>query len=701
MIQLYYYIVLLGAATSVTVAAVVFWRNRHEQVGPLFSLTMLLVAGWLLGFAHYFRSLDPEWAIWWAKITLTGAIVSSVTFYHSTCALVDELRRYRNWILAAYILGVIFLSTLWTDMLVVGLREMPHMNHYIRYNRSLYPLLGAHIAFWQFGGVVILMLNARNATGYKRMQLIYFIVVWFIIFLTTNSIIIPLEYEFNIVPFGFFLLPINFGFMAYVMAKARLADFNVVIARVLLHALTLVIAVGLSLVFVAAMGAVAPGFMNAQQITFTVVLVAAIGLVMAVSLPAWLPRAERHMERRLFAARYGYQDSLSEIGKTLNRLPEINQVLAALATAIQSQMQLRRVAVYLQEPLSGEYRQQAEAGVTVNRTAALLPEDAAIVHWLRAHHETVVREELPRRVSGASVRALTADLDYLQVVVCVPMLVDERLIGIIALGEKLSRDMFFDGDVRLLETLATETSLAIRHRRMQDEFLRKNKLAELGTVAAGVAHEIRNPLASIRTFAQLLPEKINDPEFTHEFSQLVLKDVDRITKVVETMLAFARPTQVTVDNHPVSELVDEALLLAQTRLKSKRIELVKEHRNHPVLRVDKQQVLQVLLNLLNNAVDALPEHGQIRITTGRRPLESTSDGEVRDFAFIEVTDNGVGIPAALRHRVFDPFFTTKKEGTGLGLSISQKIIRDHGGTISVSSVEGHGTTFSIHLPVHS
>jgi signal transduction histidine kinase len=116
--------------------------------------------------------------------------------------------------------------------------------------------------------------------------------------------------------------------------------------------------------------------------------------------------------------------------------------------------------------------------------------------------------------------------------------------------------------------------------------------------------------------------------------------------------------------------------------------------------VDIQQIAQVLVNLINNAIDALPEHGQIRVTIGTRLLESTANHDHRQrHAVIEVADNGPGIPTAVRSRLFDPFFTTKKEGTGLGLSISQKIVRDHGGIITVSSIEGKGTNFQVNLPL--
>src|SRR5258705_3267474 len=148
MTTMYYYLVLVNAAVSFVVAGAVFWRNRFQAVGPLFCLTMLLVGVWLLGFAHYFRPLLVTDAVWWAKITLSGAILSTATLLHSMCALVDKQRRFRWWILASYLLGLTFLILLWKGLLVTGLKRVPYMDHYIHYNRRLYPFLGLHIAFW-------------------------------------------------------------------------------------------------------------------------------------------------------------------------------------------------------------------------------------------------------------------------------------------------------------------------------------------------------------------------------------------------------------------------------------------------------------------------------------------------------------------------------------------------------------------------
>jgi signal transduction histidine kinase len=484
------------------------------------------------------------------------------------------------------------------------------------------------------------------------------------------------------------------------MAKARLADYNVVIARVFLYVVTMVIIAAATLVFLGGISVAAPGFMNQQQLTFAFMLAMTIGIGLTISLPRFLPRAERIMQERMFGGRYGYQDTLSHLVKELSRMPTIDQVLESVASTVHAQMQVSRVMIFMQDMLTGNYKLRAESGLGPEDDADTLElkENAGIVEWLSGNTDILVREEMARRVEPWHKQKLDEELNKLKVSVCAPMILDGRLVGLVGIGEKLSREMFFVSDLRVLETLATEVALAAKYRRMEDEVSRKNRLVELGTIAAGVAHEIRNPLASIKTFAQLMPERMEDPEFKNEFSKLVLKDVDRITKVIESMLAFARPAQVTMGSHSANDLVEEAILLVQPRLKSKKVELTREFHGNPVITVDKHQILQVLVNILSNATDALQERGRIRVATGVSQRNLGGDGDRNQtYAVIEVSDNGPGIPASVRGRLFDPFFTTKKEGTGLGLSISQKIVRDHGGAITVSSVEGKGTSFQVHL----
>ena len=199
----------------------------------------------------------------------------------------------------------------------------------------------------------------------------------------------------------------------------------------------------------------------------------------------------------------------------------------------------------------------------------------------------------------------------------------------------------------------------------------------------------------------MLFRSMDDPDFQNEFSKLVLSDIDRITRVIESMLAFSRPSQVSLAEHSTADLIEEAIMLTQPRLKSKRIEVTRNFHEQAQVKVDKQKILQVLVNLINNATDVLPEQGRIHIATGLRWMEGSGNGsQPRHYAVIEIRDNGPGIPAGVRGRLFDPFFTTKEfgKGTGLGLTVVKGIIEEHHGIISAESREGKGTTFTILLP---
>jgi hypothetical protein len=351
--ELYYYLVLLNALTSLAVAITTYWRNRQGAVGPTLGLTMLIFAVWLVGFAQYFQPWEETVARRWVQVTLTAAIAVYPLLFHSVCALVDQAAARRRWIVAAYLSTGALLVLLWQGNLVVGLRSHAYMHHYVRYDRHWYPVLGGFILFWQVFGLGILVRQARRRQGYQRTQLVYFIIAWLTVFLTTNSIILPLEYDINIQPFGFFLMPWNLVLLAYVMGKARLADFNVVVARVLLFTVMLLVVALVSLLAIGGITLVAPGFMNQPQLLFTVGLVTVIGFLLTATLPQLMPRAERVMQERLFGDRHGYQEQLAGLTQELQTLTSVEQVLQAAVSNLHTHMHLTRVLALIEDRLSG------------------------------------------------------------------------------------------------------------------------------------------------------------------------------------------------------------------------------------------------------------------------------------------------------------------------------------------------------------
>ncbi len=228
--------------------------------------------------------------------------------------------------------------------------------------------------------------------------------------------------------------------------------------------------------------------------------------------------------------------------------------------------------------------------------------------------------------------------------------------------------------------------------RMEQQLVQSERLAAVGLLASGVAHEINTPLTGISSYAEMLLEEINADDSRREILERIKKQSWRASHIANSLLNFSRGSGGDFEKVDLYEVVEETLSLFEPQLKGRRIRIrhARTPGPRPLARGHRGRLQQVLLNLLLNARDALPAGGEIRITT------SASGGTVG----LEVADTGEGIPQENLDRIYDPFFTTKGsgKGTGLGLSVTYGIVRDHGGTISVDSRPGHGTRFLVGLP---
>jgi signal transduction histidine kinase len=228
---------------------------------------------------------------------------------------------------------------------------------------------------------------------------------------------------------------------------------------------------------------------------------------------------------------------------------------------------------------------------------------------------------------------------------------------------------------------------------------RQEKLASLGVLAAGVAHEIRNPLTAIKARLFTLNKTIGTTPAAVEDANVIAREINRLEHIVRDVLSFARP------NEPKQQLVSAVARLRdvsdlmRTQLSGANIDLIVENAANPTIQGDPDQLKQVLLNLVQNAGDSIGEDGKIvlRVEIERANLH----GHLGNVAILEVEDTGKGISAEVQKRLFDPFYTTKPAGNGLGLSIAARIIERHGGAFRYKTEVGRGTTFSILLPLRT
>jgi PAS domain S-box-containing protein len=238
-------------------------------------------------------------------------------------------------------------------------------------------------------------------------------------------------------------------------------------------------------------------------------------------------------------------------------------------------------------------------------------------------------------------------------------------------------------------------------RRIQGQIMQSEKLAAVGQLAAGVMHEINNPLATISVCVAAIGGRLGeltgpDKAAVEEYLELIDKEVDRCTRIVDGLLDFSRPKGKAKGRVVLNALVDETLFLLKHHQRFKRLTVARElDMTLPASTGNAEQLTQVLMALMLNAVDAMDDRGKLTVRTGRNPSRS-------DEVVVEIEDNGIGIPRAEQTKIFEPFYTTKPpgRGTGLGLSICYGIVEDHRGRIEVDSQPGRGSIFRVFLPVH-
>lgn len=257
---------------------------------------------------------------------------------------------------------------------------------------------------------------------------------------------------------------------------------------------------------------------------------------------------------------------------------------------------------------------------------------------------------------------------------------------------------------------------------LQSEKQHSERLAYLGTLAANIAHEIKNPLVAINTYFQLLPHKKNDEEFHNDFQKIAIKEIERINRIIEDLLDLAKPSKPVMQNMDPHGVIIDTVNFLRNIAAEKGIKIITSFEEKRCqLIVDEDKIKQVLINLLQNSLDALPENGHIRVSTSlteglskfkkmaKIHLNSTffsfasfsmHDRNDKLYFVIKVSDNGIGISAEKISQIFEPFFTDKDRGTGLGLAMVYRIIKDHEGAIYVESKEGIGTDFYISLPLN-
>jgi len=497
----------------------------------------------------------------------------------------------------------------------------------IKYYPELTPVYAA-FALWLIAtfcfGLVLLVMALRKSTGKQYNKLLYVFIASLVGFLGGGTAFFPI-FNVRLPVISQLAMPLYVGVATYAIVKHKLLDITVYVRKGLIYSLVTASFTAIYLVLLLAANNFFQGWGQYNSLVATVFIVFGLGLVFQ----PLRERSQAIIDHLFFKSQYDYQETIKSFSEQLSsalRLEELN----------------------------------------------LLVRDG-LLRILKAREAEICFGD--RQPAGGSV-------------LVVPVESKGKKWGSVVLGPKLSGDNYSAEDIRLLTTLANQMAVAFENIQLYQQLVRSESLAALGTLAAGMAHEIKNPLASIKAMTQIMPENSGDGEFLAKYAEMVPRQLDRINSILENLLRAGRAPKLERKSVNVNEILQEVLDLNANLCRKQDIELIHHLGDLPPIQADPDQLQQVFVNLVLNAMQAMPGGGR---------LEVTSRFEEEQI-IIQVSDTGMGIPPDKLDKIFNPFYTLKEKGTGLGLFTAFRIVQEHGGTIDVKSREGEGTSFTIYLP---
>jgi len=407
-----------------------------------------------------------------------------------------------------------------------------------------------------------------------------------------------------------------------------------------------------------------------------------------------------------FRAHYDYRRVINKYSHALTRpMSDLNRLAHITPYLLTKSMQLSGAACLILDQESGNYLVRAGEREAKFLEGTTWPANSLLLQELVRQKKEISLLDVKGRLPEAKSSQLVNELQALKSALVIPSISDSEyfktptLIAVLCLGQKLSGKKFSADEISFLTTLANQATIAIEYafifeelKANQERVIRSEKLAAIGVTTAGVAHELKNPLTYVSTVAQVLPRKWDDPQFRESVNQTLPAEVQRMQLIVEGLLDYSRTKELALKPLDLTKVIDKTVALLAYEIKKYRINIKKEYQQTSEANGDQNRLLQVFMNLLTNAVQALGEKGGEIVINCRN-----SAGNIE----VNIFDNGPGIAPENMTKIFDPFFTTKEAGTGLGLPICKKIIAEHHGTINVNSVLGKGTAVIVVIPLVS
>lgn len=672
-------------------------KSQRRPLHYLFVLLILDLIVLELSECQLLLTEEAVSAFFWIKIEYIAIFFFPAILMHFSLAFSSEREKVLYWSVVYIPTLLLIFIMLFTDLIFTGVQPRPW--GYGSVKGSFHIVYRIYFAVYTLSSISLLTVSVWKASSpIKKTQGRYFLAGLFVptaFGIVILNVLQPLgihRLDVSVLPPATILMT---GIFTYAAVRYRLMGIEVILTRGGAYALSLAFSAGPLLAVAIWIQEKVFGTISYSYNLYISLALIIAGLVVS-RLALWM---QKNVTESLWKRGRSYQDIVNDFSRSVIRsadVPSRWETVHNLTRILTESFAPTTVSLLQEAKGSHSHQPVASAG----ETGAVTGNDPLIL-WLRKQDGIVVRAELELEKQDESKASLIPVLQEWACEVCVPLKVAGGLIGFIAVGNKYGKAAYTLEDFRFLALLADQAAIALQNallyedlKRSQQLLARADRLAAVGTLAAGLAHEIRNPLVAIDTFTQLLPERLDDPDFLTAFLPIVNGEVTRMSDLINDLMAFARPSPPVIQEVNLHTVLEPMVRLLEGQAKNQGIHLTFSP-SALLLAVpaDEGHLRQVFMNLLLNALQATPAGGTVSLTT------QTLRGQGgKEYCRVAIRDTGAGISPEHKEQIFDPFFTTKDSGTGLGLFIAHQIVVEHGGYIDVESVVGKGTSFYVYLP---
>jgi signal transduction histidine kinase len=659
--------------TSIITAAFVYFKNPKREVNIVWGLFCLSVAAWAFGLFMAFLTPNSGVTLFWSRFLNLSAIFIPIFFIHFVYAFLGTTEVRKRFLISFYVITFVYFlaALLFPSQFVSGVSPKAPFLYYpdAGWLYFFFPILYSIITIF---GIVDLFAAYRRAGGQRRNQINYLfwgMAVGFVSGATT----FPYVFDINIYPFGTWGVIFYVLMVAYAITKLRLLDISIVISRAVAEVVTIIYLATIYLVMI---------WLYRTYVSILIDIPFIVGTMLFGILVGQIHQKTRisvqtSADKLFLRGKYDYYTELSDASAKVVEKLSLTSILGILYETFQDVIEVANPLIYLTDNFA-DPKKESNRYLHYDKDANKL--DKAI-----SLDDALITELISKR-------SIIIDHHNLRRELVIPCLLEGRLISFFVLPRKISEDHYTDEDIRLLKVLASQAAVALDHTRsykkikrelelIERQLFRSQSLASLGTLTAGVTHEIRNPLAIIRAETERLANKPRDLEYLHKYQILLLKYIDRIEGIIQRMLGLAKEREREEKDVNLNDVINNAMQL----INFNGVELKKEYGEIHSVKGVPEELEEVFINLIQNAIESMQGRGIITIKT--YPVEAR--------VVVMISDTGKGIPDDIQAKIFDPFFSTRHEGVGLGLSIAYRIIREHGGDIEIDSKVGKGTTFKL------